>query len=314
MVAVLTVTISGSILTTNHGIARFSSADIIVVTINGCPRDASPRIAHIASGTSIPVTARSAVQSMCAANTGLAKVIGTDIAVIAIDLAPTAAISEIALLAHGAEVIVITGHRVELVDASQVDIAAIVRADIIIVTVNLDSALANPSTTLVIGGAGIAVITLCAVWQIDTPALSITRVIGARITIVARLLAAADANAETADITSGTNIAVIARGLVEEMEATECRVTGVAGANLLVIALQQGCVDTLTGVTVVTQGTGVTIVTFSFVGHMLARTVLTADIISTWVPIIAIRGGPGHTLPGPALVIQGARVAVVTGQ
>jgi len=127
------------------------------------------------------------------------------------------------------------------------------------------------------------------------------------------LLLTSNAKSQGTGIAQRANIFIVARSLVEEVQTSEFGVAGVAGTNLFIVALRERGVNALASLAMVAEGAGISIIATGFVGDMLARPIVAADIVTTRVSVIAVGRGTGHTLAARALVIQSARIAVIAG-
>ena len=141
--------------------------------------------------------------------------------------------------------------------------------------------------------------------------MRIAGIIGARVAVVALLLVPTDTQAQRTQVTGRTDVGIIARCLVEQMETAGFRIAGVAGANLFVVALEQGRVDTFANGTVVTHRASVAVVTKGIVGLVVTGTVTTTEIVGTGVLVIAVGDCPGQALPPATMIVQGTGVTVI---
>jgi len=76
------------------------------------------------------------------------------------------------------------------------------------------------------------------------------------------------------------------------VQATAGRITGIVGARIVIIAIEQTTVDALTSVTLVAYGTSIAIVTFRFIQVMNATVSRVTTIIGARIVIIAIQPFP----------------------
>ena len=117
----------------------------------------------------------------------------------------------------------------------------------------------------------------------------VATVIGAGIIIVTVRWLGAGAVTQTADVHGRTGIAVVTSVLVEGIEATRGRVTGICGARILVITESLSGSQACSVGTDVTDCTGVSIVARNAVGGVDASAAGIADIIRTGVGVITIQ-------------------------
>jgi hypothetical protein len=140
---------------------------------------------------------------------GIARIIRTNIAIVAVQRWSTHARTSSAGISRGAGITVITGCRVVGIDAAGNWITAIGCTNITIVTVQRRSTDTDSGRTGICRGAGIAVVTGCCVVGIDTATYRITRIIRTNITIVTVQRWSTHARTSSAGISRGTGVAVV---------------------------------------------------------------------------------------------------------
>jgi len=167
----------------------------------------------------------------------VARVIGADIAVVALNLlAETPPL--VAEVLGGALITIIARVLILLVNATQFGIARIVGAGVIIVAIEHQRGDTFPSLAVIARSTGIEVGTLPLVGGIDATALGIAGIIGARIIVVALQGFASQTFALTANVTHGADAAILAALVVGHVLATDGGVTEVVGADVAVVAVE----------------------------------------------------------------------------
>jgi hypothetical protein len=114
-------------------------------------------------------------------------------------------------------------------------------------------------------------------------------------------------------VTGSADIAIIARGLVEKVEAPGLGIARIMGARVLIVARQQARRQALPIAAVVAQGAGIVVITLPRHGLVQTKPLGGTTVHGTRVAIIAQDSGTGNTDAFGAIVIDCARVPIITG-
>jgi hypothetical protein len=112
-------------------------------------------------------------------------------------------------------------------------------------------------------------------------------------------------------VTGSADIAIIARGLVEQMEAPGLGIAGIIGTGILVVAGQQARREALCVTAVVTQGTSVAVVALPRHGLMETPPCGRTTIGSTLVTVVAHQRVASHTGPINTTITDGTGISIL---
>lgn len=262
-------------------------------------------------GTRVAVVAWQGVVFVGAADCGVAPVGGAKVAVIAVQEYRSRAPAIKALVSFGAWILVVAGGVIWRMSTKAGLIARVVGAWIAVVTVNRWPGDAFPVSTLIVHGAGVAVIAGNGVVLVGTPSVRLTEVVGAWIAVTTIELPRSGASTVLALVIRGAGVAVVARGRVRSVNATRGWFAGIIGAGVG-IATGQGCSrGTIAICAHIAHGTGVTVIAGSLVVFVLASRVRVAEIGSAWVVVFAIDRHSCQTGTVSARRPNGASVAII---
>jgi len=219
--------------------ARVCGALVVVIAIEGIGAGTSTIGANIIQGTLVVVVTGCGVVLVFAAGFFVAAIIGADVVVIAVRGQSTDARSLNALVNRGAGVVVVTFNLIVQMDTSQPKVTEVVGAEILVIAIEQASGHTGTSVTVVIHGARNAVIARVIVGAELAASIGEAAIRGALVAIVARQLSAAGTLSQAAEILGRADIAVVAGGLVEQVQATRFRVAGVGGADVVVVTTGQ---------------------------------------------------------------------------
>jgi len=266
-------------------VAGVVGTEIVIFAFQQTIEDALSTDARIAQCTRIPIVAVKGHSGECAlpVHTGI---LGADVLIVADQIDTCNTLSVDALVAHGAKVTILTGPDEEVVETTIVGIAGIGCAGVIVIAIEHPRRHALPVNAMVVGGAGIPIV--AGNIQIVVFAFASVAQIGStRILVITIHQQAGHAFAITASVIEGTGIAIVARSRHGEIETATQGRAGVLCAGIGVIAILQRPGHTLTSLASIPQGTGVTVVTFTWNRCVLAAGPCVAAIGGTIVGIIA---------------------------
>jgi len=107
-----------------------------------------------------------------------------------------------------------------------------------------------------------------------------------------------------------TRVPVVTRAIVEPVDAPCLRRAAIIGARIVIVAVGHLLELAAAIRTVIAQRTLVFVVALDVVGRVLADTLGIAQVVRTWIAVIAIHNGPRRTLPVDAEVVHRTGVAV----
>ena len=188
-----------------------------------------------------------------------AHVICARIFIVTVEVTTADTLTTIAVVLDCARVTIVTTRIVVGEDATQVGVTGIVGADIVIDARNRRPTVASTVAAGVAFGAGILVITLCRVVEVDAPFHCITQVVGTGVVVVAIELRCAAALGIGANIIQRADILIITWGRVGRVVAATINVALVVSAGILVVALE-ACAHAFAVLTFVVAGAAVAIV------------------------------------------------------
>ena len=165
-------------------IAGVIGACVAVVAVDRHPRTrlADPGVAGRTFGA---VVTGAVIGLELAPRLGVTQVVCAIIVVVAGQLTAADAIAQMAVVAGGAKITVITRGRIEQVGTSQLGVAEVIRADILVVASQRCSATANSLHASFANGAGIAIVTGPIVGFKEAAGDPIAAIVGAWIPVLA---------------------------------------------------------------------------------------------------------------------------------
>jgi len=323
------------------GVAAIVGAELFIATCDGRSGEAPTVLALVSFSTGVAVVANICIGSESAAIAGVAGVIGAWITVIASQFAAADAFAEVAMVTGGANVRIVAGGLIEQVEAAALGVAAIGGANVVVIAVGESS---RGTFTFLAGlsdGAFVAVITRSIAGQVLAPLIGEAGIDGAGIQVVAseglsrdatggnitNLKAVAnvivpafqrrstDAHTAATLISGGAGVAVITVGGVAALDATETRIAGVIGADIVVVANENfvpgGTRPVGAGVA---KGADIAVVARKIVGHESTSTGRVAAVVCAGIVILADGRYARCAEPLLAVVANGTRVAIVAGK
>jgi len=151
--------------------------------------------------------------------------------------------------------------------------------------------------------------------QVETAAVRVTLVDGTFVGVVALAAARAKTDPHNALIGLGAHVAIVAWSVVERMEAfAQHRVTRVIGAQVIIVTIGLAAPLAVAIHADVHRCAIVEIVAGRGVGNVVATIDRIAEIIGTNVAVTAIHRRAGNARTQMAVVPDGARIVVITGQ
>jgi len=161
------------------------------------------------------------------------------------------------------------------------------------------------------------VVAICSVRRVDAAEIAIARVVGTDVRVVAVLCGAGHTRTRAALVVLGTSIAVVARLLVVDMIAVPRRQTHVVGARIGVVAIRIVSAATILPLAnAVATNVGI-VVRIAVVARVIvvvgkiAAGLRIAEVVGTFVRIVARPRRSGRARPVPAHVADRTGVAVV---
>jgi len=191
--------------------------------------------------------------------------------------------------------------------------APIIGTGVIVVAINLRTSLAPTIGTGVILGTTIAVAARLRVGGVRTASLSIARIVGTRVVVIARQSLSSDTISQMAVVAGSAQVIVIARHRIQFKNATGGDVATVRGTRVFIITNERIPSRTLTRFTAISLGTDIAIIAITLRGEMVAATFGLAGIGRASIAVVATQQIAGSTLTSLTVVIGSTSVAVVTG-
>ena len=224
---------------------------------------AADLIAIVALFSSVGDTIAAAIRygGMEAPRIGVTGLSSAGIAIVGtINFLPRDAFAARAQVVLSTDVGVVTGQIVGRVDAALERITVVVGAELVIVTGENPGGDALPIPTVVPGRAFVVIGAGCGVGSVNAARIRGTRIIGTGVQVVTRQHLIRKALSVLANFVDGTNIVVVARDLVESVEAPGLRVTGIGGADIVVVAPEHRAGHAKSVAALLGQGAGVAVV------------------------------------------------------
>ena len=168
----------------------------------------------------------------------LAGIVGARIVIFAVRCHSAGTLPDDADVVDGARVFIVAGAGCRLVLAAALRKADVFGAGIAVIAFKAAVAEALPLVADIFDGAGVEVVAGRLIEGVDTAGLGITAIVGTDVTVVALQCTLAQAGSVAAEVTGGASITVVARLFVGDVDASRNGVTGIGGANVLVVAPQ----------------------------------------------------------------------------
>ncbi len=199
------------------------------------------------------------------------------------------------------------------VEASRFGYAAIIGARICVVAVQgIEAWLAGAIGAAIIEGAGIGIIAPGIIGDKEAAQRVVTAIVGAGIVVGAGDGHAPATDSQVAEFVGGAGIGVVARQIVEFVEASLLAVATVGCAGILVVTIQIGPRCTLAHAALVTIGAGIGIVAGCGIGRESTAGFRLTAVICAGVVVLARKGGAGQAPAVLTHVTDSAGIAVVT--
>lgn len=243
-VTIITSCHIGNAATSGCRLAGVIGTKIAVIAVGSGSADTRAAGANISGGTKVVVVAPTGVCSIHTPGRGIAGIIGTYVVVIAIEGGATYTLGVGADVGGCTNVAIVAWVRIGHLYTSGRRIAGIVGARIAVVAVRGRSADTGAIGARVGGGTGVAVVAKVGVGCMDTSCTGITGIIGTPVVVVTIGCRTADTHTIGTGVRCGARIVVVAPTGIGYVHTPGCRVAGVIGAAIAVIAVGCGSTDT----------------------------------------------------------------------
>jgi hypothetical protein len=242
------------------------------------------------------------------------SVVGTGIAIIAINGIARYADALLAVIVEGAGVPIGAGTINHLVLTTALGQTDVLRAGIAVVTLEVPFPFALPVDTNIFRGAGIVIVAEVFIVGIGTSQLRVAGVVRAGIAVVARQSLIADTLAAITDVDLGTFVIIVAGQLIGDVLAPSLGVARIGGAKVIVITIdvRPGDAGAL-GAVVPVRAHVIIRTAVDIVGGKLAAQQRVATVVRTRILVITFQSHAPRTVALEALVHGGAKVPVITG-
>jgi hypothetical protein len=141
---------------------------IVIATDKGCNHAHSP-LAVIPRSTLRTIVTGAGVGHELAPGLGVAGIIGAGVTIVAGETAPSHAIAQMAVVARGTQVTIVTRRAVEAMRTPHVGNTGVIGADVVVVAVDGLSGATGPGSTLLAHRTGIAIVTRTGGGQEEAP-------------------------------------------------------------------------------------------------------------------------------------------------
>lgn len=243
----------------------------------------------------------------------LADIIGAGVEIVAVELPLGQADSPDAIIAHSAEVQIITGSDPGLMTTGTLQAAGIRGAGVPIVTVLEAARGAGAIEAAISLGAGVAVITCTGDRLMPAARVQVADIPGAGISVIAGQLALAKANPLAADISGGAGGVVVAGRIIERVAAPLSRDTPIISAGVSIITRQLAQALANTQGAGVDRGTWILIITGQAVVVVAATASRLTGIRRAGISVITVEHPCSLTGPVPTPVVQSAGITIIAG-
>lgn len=162
-------------------------------------------------------------------------------------------------------------------------------------------------------GTELAIVTVAGVGDELAPHPGLTGIIGTRIVVVATEHLAPHTLAQAAGIFQSADVAIIAWGRIQGVDATTGRVAVIGGAHVVIVTFEGPRSLAHTGLATGHGRTLVVVVTCSIGEGLVETALVAAAILRTGVAVVAVLRLARLALSLNTHVVKGARVTIATG-
>jgi hypothetical protein len=296
--------------TAGLGVTGIGGAWIAVIAIRWGTTQARTGLTGVARGTGIAIVAADGVGRVDTPDLRVAGIVGTGVAIITIQGVRRSTDSLGTLVTRSADVVVEALLFVVEMGTPGLWLARVVGAGIAVIAVELAGSRTLATTAQVLWSTRIAVIAGQLIEGRLTTAVGGTGIGGANVVVVAIQRGTGDTFALGAEVIHGTGIAVITVGQVGRVDAQAVH-TGVIRADIVIVAIGGSTTDALTLLAEVIDGTRVAVVTGDIGCLMLAAPLGQADVLGTWITVIALETALAQTGARDADISRSTAVEVV---
>jgi len=174
----------GNCLAARLEVAGIIGTGVIVVAENGRSRRTPTSGAVVVFRAGILVVTGSCVEGELAPRIGVARVVGTDVLVVAGERAAADTFAKMAVVSGGADVTIVAGSLVHGEEAPCLGVTIVAGTNIVVITGEGQAGLTDAFPTLVGEGAGVAIVTLYGVGQIGASRSRVAGIVGAEVVVV----------------------------------------------------------------------------------------------------------------------------------
>jgi hypothetical protein len=300
------------IFTADFRVADVIRTDITVITDQGGSGNAPSPGAFIHQRAGIAIITTFRIGSEGTPGLRMAGIVGADIAVVTGQRSGRKTLALAALVTGGANIIVITGGVVDNEEAAIQGITRVIGTNVAVTACFGLSSETLPSSTMVINSAGVLVVTLSLVGTVDTDAYFIAGIVSARIFIITIDRSSRRAETINANIGEGAGITIITIGDDDAVDTSAPGYTDIFSAGIIIIATKFPGYYTQARVTVVSDCTGVSVVTRTRICRIQTSRLGVAHIVRAGVVIITFKLFYSGTYSLLAEIPGRANVQVVT--
>lgn len=246
---------------TGSRVARIVGAGITIIANRCRSTHAGAGGAGVGGGARVAVVAGGRVGGVHTTSNRVARIVGTNIAVIAVQRRSTNTGTRGAGIGGGASIAVVTTSGVVGVDASRCGIARVVCTNVSVIATQRRSANASAQRTGVSGGARIAVVATRGVVGADTAGGRVARIVGTHVAVVAVWSRTTNASTRSASVGSCARVTVVTSSVVVRGDATGSRVARIVGTYVAIVANQRRSTHTGTSRAGVSRCASVAVIT-----------------------------------------------------
>jgi len=286
-------------------------AHVVVVAVEVPGTGTSPVHTGITCRTRIPVGAIVVVERVQASLQQITRIVGAQVAVVAIQVAAALTRALLAHISRRARIAVAARIGVVCVRTSKGRVTSIIGADIPVVAVERGAALALPVQTVVPGSAGIAVVAQSAVGTVLAADFRIARIVRTWIAIPAIRDVHEYALSAHTMVTDGARILVVALSLVVVMDAPDLGIARVISADVAVVAVESRSRIAGSIPTQIPGRADIAVVARILVVGVDATFPRIAEIVGAWIAVVAVDRSFAGATPLLAALPNRAFVAVV---
>jgi hypothetical protein len=287
-VVIITRRVTGRELAPARGDAHVHGATDVVIAQQGLATGTSTILALVEFGTAIAVVARGVVGLVHTTQLLIAGVVGTEVVVVAIQLAGAHALTLLTVVADSTHCGICARLVVGNILAAQLLITGIISTHVTVIARH-ELARTPAVAALVIVGARIAIVAGGHIQGVDASLVCFADVVGAGIPVVTVKHLRRDALAATTVVPSGTGIGIVAVGIVWFEEAAQIGGTGIVGALIAVVAGQGLAGEALTVDTGIVHSADAAVLATTLVGFMLATGINVTEVVGTDVAVVTIQ-------------------------